>query len=150
MIHESEEQELSSLRAFWKSHLGEQRFSKMVADYLHDASGYAMDQEGGHILHMALIGTESRPEEDTNQSVRSAAKQIAARLNMNHQVTRYFHKQGNGPLPARHHVLHSTMERTGQNSSLDLGSSASVGAALAPHSYSNYLENQKAFRHAPR
>ena len=87
---------------------------------------------------MALIGTESRPDEETNESVRLAAKAIATRLKMNEKVEDYFRKQGSGPLPARHHVLHSTMERAGLNSDLDLAGSASVGGALATHSYSDF------------
>tara|TARA_X000000368_G_C22490281_1_gene475974 strand:- start:45 stop:500 length:456 start_codon:yes stop_codon:yes gene_type:complete len=149
MIHESEEMGLLPIRQFWKSHAGESRFSQMVTDNLRDTRKYTIDQEGKQTLHMALIGTESRTEEETNESVRSAAEKIAERLNMTRHVDQYFQRQGKGPLPARHHVLHSTMERTGLNSNLDLASSASVGAALASHSYSDFLKSQKAFRHAP-
>lgn len=144
MIHESDEKNLSSLRAFWKSERGKERFSQMVTDY--SGRVYKINDDGMNHLHMALIGTESRPDEDTNESVRLAAKAIATRLKMNKKVDDYFRKQGGGPLPARHHVLHSTMERVGLNSDLDLAASASVGGALATHSYSDFRKNQMAFR----
>lgn len=147
MIHESDEKKLSSLRVFWKSEMGNKRFSQMVTDYSRRV--YEIDDEGINHLHMALIGTESRPDEETNESVRLAAKAIATRLKMNEKVQDYFRKQGSGPLPARHHVLHSTMERAGLNSDLDLAGSASVGGALATHSYSDFLKNQMAFRTRP-
>tara|TARA_B100000787_G_C16144319_1_gene273471 strand:- start:623 stop:1072 length:450 start_codon:yes stop_codon:yes gene_type:complete len=144
MIKESDEQPLSSMRFFWKSELGELKFIKIVNKYK-KIKNYSIDDDGLRALHMALIGTESRSHKETNESVEMAAKHLADRLNMNDQVDAYFHKQGKGELPARHHVLHSTIERSRSND-LDLDSSTSIGGAFSVHAYGDYLKNQNSFR----
>lgn len=144
MIKESDEQPLSTLRFFWRSELGELKFINLVNKYKKNKN-YSIDDEGLRALRMALIGTESRPHTETNESVEMAAKHLADRLNMNDQVDAYFHKQGKGKLPARHHVLHSTIERSRSND-LDLDPSASIGGALSTHVYGDYLKNQNSFR----
>lgn len=143
MIPETDERQLSHLRTFWKSDLGEQQFSKMVAQFREDV--YTLDNEGRAKLHMALIGTESRTDDETNESVRGAARDIAMRLDMNIRVSEYFQKQGSGPLPARHHVVHSAMERT-RTGDLDLSASFSTGSPFASRGYSDFLKQQRHFR----
>lgn len=145
MLPAWQEMKVSSARSFWSSKEGVMQFVHLIQNMGWD--DYEIREQDKAALGMSLIGSESRSEEETNQSVLQAAKKIFEEDRMHKKRTAYFQRNLHDPLPARHSVLHASSGRD-DKFELDLVTTASVGSSGLSTQYSDFIAYQKKFRNA--
>lgn len=108
------------------------------------AVGYVMDTEGRRAIAMALIGSESRPAEETNAEILAAASRIAEQRAMEARRSEQFQRAVQMPVPARHAFVYGEEGRGARD--LDLTPALSLGVGANVGQFEKFRNAQLRFR----